>query len=106
MPRAATSVATSTLISPAFKTGQCTGSGALAFVAVYRGGLNINLVEFFGEPVRAVFGGREHQHLLPIILFYQVAKQFGFVGFIAPDKRFAQPVPRRCCAGRLRFLSD
>jgi hypothetical protein len=65
-----------------FKARQCTGSGALAFVAVYGGGLDANLVEFFGEPVRAVFGGSEYQNLLPIILFYQVAKQFGFVALL------------------------
>ena len=51
------------------------GARRLALVAVDCGGGNAVRIQFFREPVRAVFGAGEHQHLLPVVVLDQVGEQ-------------------------------
>ena len=47
--------------------GQRLGTRALAFVAVDGQRSNAIFVQQFGEAIGAVFGTREHQHLMPVL---------------------------------------
>jgi hypothetical protein len=47
-----------------------------------RSRFNIGFIEFFCKPVSTMLGAGKNQNLLPVFGFYQMAKQFGLVGFI------------------------
>ena len=47
----------------------------LALVAVDRGGFDAVVLQLLGEPVGAVLGPAEHQHLLPVARLHQVREQ-------------------------------
>ena len=59
--------------------GQCPGAGALALVAVDRGGTDALPGQLFGQAVGAVLGPREHQHLEPLAGLDEVAQQVALV---------------------------
>src|SRR5687767_679949 len=50
------------------KLGEGARARRLALVAVDRGAADAVLLELFREPVRAVLGAREDEHLLPLVL--------------------------------------
>src|SRR5690606_33682992 len=66
----------------AFEVGQCTGTGALTFIAVNGGSGNVVFLQMFGQTVSAVFGTGKHQHLLPLVVFQQLAEQLRLTFFI------------------------
>ena len=50
----------------------------LALVAVDRGGFDAVVLQLLGEPVGAVLGPAEHQHLLPVARLHQVREELAF----------------------------
>ena len=55
---------------------------ALAFVAVNGGGADAVLRKLLAEPIRAMFGAREDEHLPPILRRNQMGKQFALAGAV------------------------
>ena len=68
---------------PALEASQGAGAGSLTLVAVDGGGREALLLKPFGHLVGAMFGAREHQHLLPVIAADQVAEQIRLASHVA-----------------------
>ncbi|VVE50525.1 hypothetical protein PCE31107_04673 [Pandoraea cepalis] len=59
----------------ALEFGERARAGALTLVTVNGERRNAALRELLGEPVRAVLGAREHEHLEPVVLTHEVFEQ-------------------------------
>ena len=65
-----------------FKTCQCFGSCALAFIAMNRRGNNALRFQMLGELIGTMFGFGKYQRLRPVTLFNKLGQQRCFLLFI------------------------
>src|SRR5690606_22266461 len=66
----------------AFEFGQCAGTGALAFIAMNGRGGDVVFLQVFRQAVSTVLGTGKYQHLLPLVVFQQLAEQLRLTFFI------------------------
>ena len=83
---------------------QRVGPRVLALVAVDRQRGHAVLAQVLGEPVRAMLGAREHQHLVPLLFADELGEQFRLAAAVDEDHllahRFHGGVARRRLDGR------